>query len=286
MAWHVGRPIVACMPSERIGAGPRMKPQRGGLFARVAREVNGTRRLADVRALVDGDLATEDEWQAGLRMAINFGLVTVTGTGGDQVVTRTEFGEAWAARDRASNERRRWCLRGPGRFDVMFYPVTRRPEFAVFAATGPMVDTVRQGGWNLVGGFSGPEPNPVREVEMISVREDGTAVSVWSRLDDPVLSGLHLADPRDFPTIEERLTTALAIRSAPWRAWAVQVDGAEREALVLDVHGDELAGEVSGPCLTAVARLDGATVTAIAAEPIDDLVLTRINADDLVGPQD
>jgi len=276
------------MPSDHGGDEVRGRPRHRALFPALAREVTGTQRLADVRARIDDadDPVPEDEWQAEVRMAVNFGLVTVSGpgSGDDRTARRTPFGDAWAALDRSAKRRGPWCLPGPGRFEVLFYPVPRRPEFPVFAATGPAVEATRQGCWNLVGGNTGAEPNPMTEVEMVSARRDGGTFSVWSTVDDPMLSALHLAKHDDARAVLDRVESALAERAAPWRVTPLTVDGTPREALVLDLRSDALPADVIGPPLLAVAHLDGATVTVISDAPADDLILTRIDPDDLVGP--
>ena len=250
--------------------------------------MTGVERLADLRARVDDadDPAPADEWELEVRTAENFGLVTISGSGDDRMVSRTAFGDAWAALDPSAKRRGPWSLPGPGRFEVLFYPVPKRPEFPVFAAAGPGVDVTRQGCWNLIGGNTGTEPNPMNQVEMVSARRDGGTFSVWSTVDDPMLSALHLSQHDDVRAVLDRLESALAERSAPWRVTQVTVDGAPREALVLDLHSDALPADVIGPPLLAVAHLDGATVTVISDAPADDLALTGIDVDDLFGPVD
>ena len=276
------------MSSDQTGDEVRGRPRHCALFSALAREVTGAERLADVRARIDDadDPVPEDEWQADVRMAVNVGLVTVSGAGSgdDRTVSRTPFGDAWAALDRSTKRQGPWCLPGPGQYDVLFYPVPKRPEFPVFAAAGPGVDVSRQGGWNLAHGLSGPEPNPMIEVEMVSERRGGGTFSVWSSTGGPMLSALNLAKHDDARAVLDRVESALTERSAPWRLTQVTVDGAPREALALDLHSDVLPADVIGPPLLAVAYLDGATVTVISDAPADEITLTCIDPDDLVGP--
>mgnify|MGYP006873465391 CR=1 FL=1 len=248
-------------------------------------EAAGSQPLAGLRARIDdpSNPVPEDEWRAEVRTAETFGLVTVTGTGDQATIARTTFGDAWAALDRSSDRQGSWCLPGPGRFDVLFYPVPKRPDFPVFAATGPALGAVRQGSWNLVRGNTGAEPNPIGEVEMVSERQDGGPISVWSGVGDPMLSGLHPAHLGHGGAVLDRLASALAERAAPWLARPMLVDGEHREALVLDLRSEELSGDIVGPALFAVTQLDGATVTVISDAPVTDLALTRVDGDDLVG---
>ena len=169
---------------------------------RLVSGVVGTESLSGVQARCDdpSDPAPDADWQAEARIAADFGLLVLTGTGIDHIVTRTPFGDAWAARvgssESVARADGRWPLPGPGKYEVDFFPLTKPPTFPIFALTGPNIAAVRQGGWNLELGFGQPSPNAVTQVEMRSTLRDGTTVSVQTATGERwSLPALHVSDP-------------------------------------------------------------------------------------------
>lgn len=291
MCTRVPRSNVAPMTvtDPALGA-PRNWPPRAGVRTRLVRGVIGTERLVDAQARLDDpdDPAPTADWRIEAAIAADFGLLVQAGSGEYQTVTRTVFGDAWAAAfgpgDPSARNEGRWPLPGPGKFEVLFFPLTQQPAFSVFALSGPTVATIRQGGWNRARGFGQPAPNPVTDVEMRSTLHDGTDVSVQSAVGDRVaLPALHLSDVKAHRLITERLLTALTDRAAPWRVQLADVDGAPRELLVLDMRSDALPGQIVGPRLLAVGDVDGTQFTIVGDDPDLELALTRIDSDDLRG---
>lgn len=251
--------------------------------------VIGTELLSEVQARCD-DLngpAPDSDWQTEARIAADFGLLVLTGAGDDCTITRTPFGGQWAATidpsDPLARVDHRWPLPGPGKFDVEFFPLTKRPTFPIFALTGPTVGSVRQGGWNLDLGFGQQQLNPVTEVEMRSVLVDGTPVSVQTAAGERwALPALRLSDPSMYRAVAERLLEALADRSAPWQVRHISIDGSSHEILVLDLNSNALPAGVTGPNMLAVGQINGTQVTIISDDPSVVLNLTTIPADDLL----
>ncbi len=177
--------------------------------------ITGTELLSDVQVRGEDpqDPAPDPDWQTEARIAADFGLLVLTGAGNDQTVTRTQFGDAWAATfdptDPVARVHDRWPLPGPAEFEVEFFPLTERPTFPVFALTGPTVASIRQGGWNLDLGFGEPGPNPVTQVEMRSTLRDGTSVSVQTATGERWgLPALRVSDLSRHVVITERLLAA------------------------------------------------------------------------------
>ena len=257
---------------------------------RLVAGVVGTELLSEVQARCDNvsDPAPYADWLAEARIAADFGLLVLKRTSSDPVVTRTAFGDAWAAAvDSSESVGRadgRWPLPGPGKYDVDFFPMTKRPAFPIFAMTGPTVAAVRQGGWNLDLGFGRPSPNPVTQVEMRSTLRDGTTVSVQTETGERwALPALRVSDLSSHRAITEQLLLAMNDRSAPWQVRPVQVDGAIRELLVLDLDSDALPAGVVGPNMIAVGQIKDAHVTIVCDDPNIDLNLATISPEDLLG---
>lgn len=245
---------------------------------RLVAGVIGTESLSDVQARCDdlSDPAPDADWLAEARIAADFGWLMLTEKGGDQTVTRTPFGDAWAATvassETAARADGRWPLPGPGKYEVNFFPLTRRPAFPIFAPTGPTVAAVRQGGWNVDLRFGQPGPNPVTQVEMRSTLQDGTTVSVQTESGQPwALPALHVSDLRSHRAITKELLSAMSNRSAPWQVRSAQVDGASRELLVLDLNSEALPAGVTGPNMLAVGQMHDSYVTIICDDPNIDL---------------
>ena len=272
-----------------ISGDTRNWPPRPGVRVTLVRGISGTERLSDARARLDdpADPAPAGDWHTEARIAADWGLLVLAGDGGQLTVSRTEFGDAWAATfdpaDPFAKNDGRWPLPGPGKFDVWYYPLIKRPAFSVFALAGPTVVSIRQGGWNLDRGFGQPAPNPVTEVEMRSTRMDGTEVSVQSAAERTALPALHLSTMKAYRSVIEQLLAALDDRSAPWQVRALDVDGVKCDVLVLDMHSDALPKEVIGPGLLAVADIDRTHITIVGDDPDTELALTRIDPDDLLG---
>ncbi len=250
-----------------------------------------TERLSDVQARCDDpqDPSPHADWQTEALIAADLGLLVLTGNDADRTVTRTEFGDAWAATfdpsDLFAKVPDRWPLPGPGKFEVDYFPLTKRPDFSVFALTGPAVASVHQGGWNLVNGFGQPEPNPVSAVEMHSTLDDGTKISVQSADGDISALPLHLADPSTHHAVIEQLTAATIAKSAPWQIRPLDVDGHHREFLVLDLRSEALPEGVTGPALLAFTQLDDTQITIVCDDPRVNVALARIASVDLLGPK-
>ena len=249
----------------------------------------GTELLSAVQMRCDDpqDPAPNADWQTEALIAADYGLLVLTGADSDQTVTRTKFGDAWAATldptDPLARVKDRWPLPGPGKFEVEYFPLTKRPTFPVFALTGPTVASIRQGGWNLDLGFGQPGPNPVTQVEMRSTLRDGTFVSVQTETGERwALPALRVSDLRRHGVITERLLAAIADRSAPWQVRPVDVDGTRQELLVLDLLSDALPAGITGPGMLAVGQLGDTQITIICDDPTIDLSLTIVPADDLL----
>ena len=258
---------------------------------RLVHGTTGTELLSAVQERCDDleDRAPDADWQAEARTAADCGVLVLAGTGSDQTVTRTQFGDVWVApfdpSDPLARVEDRWPLPGPGNFEVEFFPLTRRPTFPVFALTGPTVASIRQGVWNLQLGFGQPQKNPVTEVEMRSTLHDGTLVSVQTATGDRyALPALRLSDVSGYRLVAERLLAAIADRSAPWQVRPLDVDGTRHEILVLDLYSDALPAGIPGPGMLAVCQLDDTQITVICDKPNVDLTLTTITADDLLAP--
>ncbi len=256
---------------------------------RLVSGVIGTELLSEVQARCDdfNDPAPDGDWQTEARIAADFGLLVLTGSGDDCTVTRTPFGDRWAATfdssDPLATVDERWPLPGPGKFDVEFFPLTKRPTFPIFALTGPTVGSVRQGGWGLDLGFGQQGLNPVTEVEMRSVLIDGTPVSVQTATGERwALPALRLSDPSMYRAIAERLLAAMVDCSAPWQVRTVPIDGTSHEILVLDLNSDALPAGVTGPNMLAVGPVDGTQITIISDDSNVALNLTTIPVDDLL----
>lgn len=278
---------------EQTSAATRNWPPKQGVRVRLVSGTTGTELLSDVQARCDDpeDPAPDADWQTEARIAADFGLFVLAGTGSDQTVARTQFGDAWAATfdpsDPLARVEDRWPLPGPGKCDVDFFPLTKRPTFSVFALTGPTVASIGQGSWNLDLGFGQPGPNPVTEVEMRSTLRDGTPVSVQTATGDRyALPALCLSDVSSYRSIAERLLAAMADRSAPWQVRPLDVDGTRHEILVLDLLSDALPAGITGPGMLAVGQLDNTQITVIYDDPNVDLTLTTIKADDLLAPSE
>lgn len=277
--------------NEQTGAATRNWPPKHGVRVRLVSGTTGTELLSEVQARCDDPVgkAPDADWQTEARIAADFGLLVLAGTGSDMTVARTPFGDAWAATVDPSKPlarvEDRWPLPGPGKFDVDFFPLTKRPTFPVFAVTGPAVASIRQSGWNLDLGFGQPGPNPVTDVEMRSTLHDGTAVSVQTATGERwALPALRLSDVSSYRSIAEQLLAAMADRSAPWQVRPLDVDGTRHEILVLDLHSDALPAGITGPGMLAVAQLDNTQITVICDDPNVDLALTTITVDDLLSP--
>ena len=253
--------------------------------------MNGPERLSRVAARL-GDCDSEADpsaagWASAVAIAEAWGLLTVSGPGDDPTLTRTVFGDAWAAQHdlsgRPLQEDQAWPP-GPGRFALLSYPLTRRPLFPVLALTGPAVSEIRQGIWNVEYGFGRWVPNPVTDVEMHSSLLDGTGVTVQSagreRFGFPALK---LSDLAVYPEAAELLTTALNAGAEPWQIRPIEVDGTVVEACVLDLKSTALPAGVVGPALLAVFRVGTAEVTVIAENRKFELVFTEITPEDLLG---
>lgn len=285
-------PEVITLPraqNQEVSAATRNWPPKQGVRVRLVSGVIGTELLSDVPVRCDDpqDPAPDTDWQTEARIAADFGLLVLTGAGNDQTVTRTQFGDAWAATldpaDPLARVEDRWPLPGPGKFEVEFFPLTR-PTFPVFALTGPTVASIRPGGWNLDLGFGQPGPNPVTQVEMRSTLRDGTFVSVQTATGERwALPALRVSDLSRHGAISERLLTAMADRSAPWQVRPLDVDGTRHAILVLDLLSDALPAGITGPGMLAVGQLDDTQITIICDDPTVDLSLTTIPADDLIA---
>ncbi len=222
-------------------------------------------------------------------MAEAWGLLTVSGPEDDPTLTRTVFGDAWAAQhDRSGrplHENQAWPA-GPGRFALSFYPLTRRPLFPVLTLTGPAVSEIRQGSWGLKYGFGQSGPNPVADVEMRSFLLDGTGVTVQSSgLERFGFSVLRLSDASVYPVAAQLLTTALKAGAEPWQVRPIEVDGTVAEAFVLDLESDALPAGVVGPALLAVFPRGAAEVTVVAENRGFELIFTEVSTKDLLGPR-
>lgn len=260
-------------------------------WMRLACAVTVPEPLFDVVARLDGpdglpnrfDLATQEA-----RVAASFGVLTIAGTGHQQTVTRTAYGDAWSAGRDAAGRRtdgsRTWPRPGRGRFDILFHPLTQRPSFPVFALTGPVVTAIRQGGWNLERGFGESPPNPVSEVEMRGTLIDGTEVSVQSASGRSALPAVRLSDPEAYLPVQEQLMAAMIHCSAPWQIRSVDVDGAVTDLLILDLSSAALPTAVIDRAgLLAVAQLGDTAVSVVSDNPDVQLALTTIPADDIIG---
>lgn len=259
---------------------------------RLVSGIIGTQLLSDVQARCDDsqDPAPDADWHTEARIAADLGLIVLTGAGRDMTVTRTHFGDVWAATLDSANPLarvdHRWPLPGPGKFEVEFFPLVKRPTFPILALSGPAVVAIRQGGWNMHLGFGRPASNPITEVEMRSTLGDGTTVSVQTAVGERwALPALRLADLGDYPAIAQRLLAAMADRSAPWQVRPLDIDGIRHDILMLDLLSDTLPAGITGPGLLAVGQLDDTQITIICDhDPPVDLTLTTITADDLLAP--
>ena len=248
--------------------------------------------LSNVQARCDDpqDPAPDADWQTEARVAADYGLLVLAGAGAEQSVARTKFGDTWAesfgCSDPLSGAGAAWPLPGPGKFDVHFFPLPARPPFPLFALTGPAVDAVRQGGWNLERGLGKAGLNPITQVEMRSTLHNGTWVTVLAETGDRVwISGLRLAENSRYEQISKRLLAAIADRATPWEVRALDVDGERRDILVLNLFSDDLPAGVTGPGLLAVTQIDDAQVTIIGEDPNTELRLSTIDPADLVAPR-
>lgn len=237
----------------------------------------GTELLSEVQARCDDpeNAAPDADWQAEARIAADFGLLVLLGSDRDRTVTRTPFGDAWVATVDFSAARAggRPPIPGPGRYDVDFFPLTKRPTFPIFALTGPTVASIRQGGWNLERGFGQPDPNPVTQVEMRSILRDGTIVSVQTETGERwALPALRVSEPGSHRAITDQLLAAMATRSAPWQVRPLGQDdlrpdahvdaGAESHIWDQDASGPGGSGWLSGQ--PAVGRVERSGVRCAA----------------------
>lgn len=257
-----------------------------GLMVRIVSALDEPQRLADVveRLRRPADRAQLSDWESNARLAEVYSLLRTTSEGGDLWLRRTAFGDLWTSRLGSDDS---WPMPGPGAFELMFYPLTQRPTFPVFALTGAAVAVTRQGVWSMKHGFGRAQPNPVNWVAMLSTLTDGTEVYVQSLKDDwYALTALNMTDHdrKDFLSINDQLMAALAVAAPPWQARTIDVDGSTHQILVLDLDSSELPTGVIGPPLLAIGTIDQVQISVICHNPDIDLAFTRVPIDDLIPP--